>query len=194
MIASMITDRPERQQHDGCRRTSRVGRAGNRDAAVRFLQRGGVVHSIASHTDYVAVFLQDVDNVVFVFGEYLGEAVRFFDGLRQLRRLLILRIAQPGGIKDVRAHPQLAGCFLGNGQLVAGDHLDFHPHLPGARDGCFGLLARRIEHWQHANKLPLIFLIRSGYAQGTKAAVCKLIDGFLDGRFYFSGVGWTFPE
>ena len=107
----------------------------------------------------------------------------------RLRRLLILRIAQYGGIKDVRAHPQLAGSFLGNGQLIAGNHLDLHAHLPGARDGSFGLLAGRIEHWQHANKLPLVFLIRPGYAQGTEAACRKFIDGFLDGGLYLTDVG-----
>ena len=135
-----------RQEHDGRRCSSGVGRAGNRDATVRFLQRGGVIHPIAGHTDDVSVLLQDVDNVVFVFGEYLCEPVRFFDGLHRLRRLLILRIAQHGGIQDVRAHPQLAGCFLRYGQLVAGDHFDFDTHLPSACDGCLGLLARRIEH------------------------------------------------
>ena len=123
------------------------------------------------------------------FGEYLGEAVRFFDGLRRLRRLLLLVSPQYGGVQDVRAHPQFMSSFLRDGHLVAGDHFDVHAHLPGARDGRLGLLARRIEQGQHANKLPLVFLIRPGHAQGTEAACGKFIDGFLNGGFYFRGVG-----
>ena len=69
--------------------------------------------------------------------------------------VLILRIAQYGGIEDVRAHAQLLGSFLGDGDLVAGNHLDFHAHLPGARNGCLGLLARRIEQRQHAENCHL---------------------------------------
>ena len=50
---------------------------------------------------------------------------------------------------------------------------------------CF---AGRIEHWQHAHKLPLTFLIRPRHAQGTKAARRKVVDRFLDGRLYLAGV------
>ena len=71
-----------RQQHDGRRRTSRIRRAGNGDAAVRFLQRRSVVHAVAGHADDVAALLQNFHNVEFVFRKYLSEAVRFFDGLR----------------------------------------------------------------------------------------------------------------
>ena len=42
---------------------------------------------------------------------------------------------------------------------IASYHLDLHAHLPGAGDGCFGLVARRIEQWQNADKQPFIFLI-----------------------------------
>ncbi len=113
----------------------------------------------------MAALLQDIHNVELMFGEYLGETVRFFDGLRRLRRLVMLRVAQSAGIQDVRAQPQLPGSFSSDGQLIARNHLDLHAHLPGAGDGCFGLLARRIEQWQHANKLPLTFLICPRHAQ-----------------------------
>ena len=85
--------------------------------------------------------------------------------------------------------PSCRGSFSGDGDLIARNHLDVHAHLPGARDGCFGLLARRIEQWQHADKLPLAFLIRPGHAQGTEAARRKFVDGFLDGGLYLAGVG-----
>ena len=106
-----------RHQHDSRRRARRVRRARNGDAAVGLLQRGGVVHPVAGHADDVAALLQDIDDVEFVFGKHLGETVRFLDGLRQLRRLMTLRVAEAAGIENIRAHPQFLGGFLGDGQL-----------------------------------------------------------------------------
>ena len=85
--------------------------------------------------------------------------------------------------------PSCLGGFPGDGQLIARNHLDVHAHLPGARDGCLGLLARRIEQGQHANKLPLAFLIGPGHAQGTEAACRKFVDRLLDGGLYLTGIG-----
>ena len=80
--------------------------------------------------------------------------------------------------------PSCFDSLPGDGDLIARDHLDVHAHLPGAGDGCFGLLARRIEQRQHAGKLPLAFLIRAGHAQRAEAASGKFIDGFLDGGLH----------
>ena len=136
----------------------------------------------------MAVLLQDVDNVVLVFGEYLGEAVRFFDGLRRLRRSCSL---SPNPVASRMFVPS-PSCFAVSRAMANWSPvtiLTFTPICCGARDGCFGLLARRIEQRQHADKLPLIFLIRPGHAQGTEAAPRKFVDGFLDGGLYFAGVG-----
>ena len=92
-----------REQHDRCGSACRVCGAGDGDAAVGFLQRGCVVHTVAGHADDVAALLKNIDNVEFVLGEDLGEAVGLFDGLRHLRRLLLLGVAQSAGIQDVCA-------------------------------------------------------------------------------------------
>ncbi|MDA8171414.1 MAG: hypothetical protein M0Z48_06240 [Nitrospiraceae bacterium] len=94
--------------------------------------------------------LQDVYNVELVFGEHLGEAVRFLDGLRQLRRLVMLRIAEAAGIKDICSQTQFPGGFPGDGQLISRHHLYVYPHLPGGRDGCPGFFPGRVEKGQHA--------------------------------------------
>ena len=69
-------------------------RAGNGDAAVSFLQRGGVVHPVAGHADNVAALLQHVHDMELMFGEYLGETVGSFDGFRRLGRFVMLYVAQ----------------------------------------------------------------------------------------------------
>jgi hypothetical protein len=92
-------------QHDGRRRARRIRRTGNGDAAVSFLQRRCVIHPVAHHADDVAALLQDIHNVEFVFGEYLGEAIRLLDRLRKRRHLVTLRVTEAAGIEDIRAHP-----------------------------------------------------------------------------------------
>ncbi len=71
-----------RHQHDVGRSPRRVVRAGNGDAAVGLLKRGGVVHPIAGHADHVAALLQNIYDVELVFWEHLGESIRSFDGFR----------------------------------------------------------------------------------------------------------------
>ena len=178
-----------RKQHDRRRRAGRVCGAGNGDAAVGFLQCWGVVHTIASHANNVLALLQNIHDVEFVLGEYLGESVRLFDGLRHLRRLLLLRVTQCAGIQDVCAQSELFRGFPCDGNLIARNHLDVHAHLPGARDGRFGLLAGWVEQRQHADELPLALLICPGYAKGPVAASRKLIDSLLDGRLDLADVG-----
>ncbi len=82
-----------RQQHDGGRRARRVCRARNSDAAIGFLQRRSVVYAVAGHADDVAALLQDIHDMVFMFGENLRETVGLFDCFRGLRRLVMLYIA-----------------------------------------------------------------------------------------------------
>ena len=101
----------------------------------------------------------------------------------------MLRILQGGGIQDVRAQPQRSGHFLCDGDLIPRNHLEFHAHLPGVVDRCFGVRPRRIGHGQHAGKHPLAFLICPGHAQGTEAAAREFVDGFLDGGLYLREVG-----
>ena len=111
-----------------------------------------------------------------------------------LRRLVMLRVAEAAGIEDVRAQPQFPGGFPGDGQLIARHHLDVHAHLSGGRDGRLGLLARRIEQRQHAEKLPLAFLIRPRHAQRAEAARREFVDRLLDRGLDLRGIGRQFQD
>ena len=160
----MITDKPRREQYDRCGCPCGVCGAGDGDSTIGLLERGSVVDTIAGHAHDVAAALKNIDNVVLVFRKYLRESIGLFDGFLGLGRLLLLRVAQGAGIQNVSTQSELFRSLPGDGDLIASNHLDVHAHLPGARDGRFGLLARRIEQRQHAGKLPLAFLVGSGYA------------------------------
>jgi hypothetical protein len=63
-----------------------------------------------------------------VLGKHLGEAVGRFGAGGQV--VVVRRPAlaqQPIGVLDISAQPELAGDLPGNGQVVAGHHLDLMP-------------------------------------------------------------------
>ena len=70
---------PRGQQHDVGGRAGGVGGSGDGDAAVGLLQRGGVVDPVAGHPDDVVELLQDIDDVILVLGEDLGETISFLN-------------------------------------------------------------------------------------------------------------------
>ncbi len=95
-----------------------------------FFSAGRVVHAVAGHADDVAALLQHLDDVVLVLGEDLREAVGLLDRSD--------RAAPPrgawcrskhAGVENVGAQAELAGDLLGDGELVAGDHLDVDAQL-----------------------------------------------------------------
>ena len=81
------------------------------------------------------------------------------------RRLLMLLVAEAAGIKNICAHPQFLGGFLGDGQRIARHHLDLHAHLSRGRDGCLGIVPWRIEQGQHTKKLPFAVSLGPRHAQ-----------------------------
>ena len=72
--------------------------------------------------------------------------------------------------------PELLGGLLGDGQRVAGHHLDRDAHLPGGGDGRLGVVAWRVEQGQHAEELPVAVAVGSGHAERTKAAGGEVVD------------------
>ena len=110
------------------------------------------------------------------------------DGLGRRRGLLALDVAKAGGIENVAAHAERLGGLLGDGQRIARDHLDLHAHLTCRRDGCLGVLPRRVEQGQHAKKLPRALSLGPGHAQGAKTACGELVDGLVDVRLHLRGI------
>jgi len=88
---------------------------------------GSVVHAVARHPDNVAVLLEDFDNVVLIFGNT-------WQSRRRCRWTPPIALTVDLSIGNTVASRMLVPMpnwrdILGDGQLVAGDHFDFHAHL-----------------------------------------------------------------
>jgi hypothetical protein len=67
--------------------------------------------------------------------------------------------------------------------------LTFTPIFQRGRDGRLGIVARRIEQRQHAEKLPLPVSLGPRHAQRTKAARREFVDRLVDGGLHLRGIG-----
>ena len=67
-----------------------------------------------------------------------------------LRRLVVLCVAEAARVEDVRAETQSPCRLASDGDLIARDHLDTHAHLTRRCDRRLRLLTRRVEQWQDA--------------------------------------------
>src|SRR5277367_5287037 len=62
------------------------------------------------------------------------------------------------------------------------------PHLGRGRDGRFGIVTRRIEQRQHAEKLPFAVSVRAGHAKRPKTAGGEIVDRLVDCGLHLSGI------
>ena len=176
------------EQHNCCGCTGSVGGPGHRNAAVRLPQGRGVVDPVACHANDVAVLLQDVDNMVFVFREDLGETVGSFNGLGSCRTFSLLHLPQACGVEDVCTQTDFDGGFLRDGQGVSRHHLHFHAHLTGGGNGGRSVFARRVEQRQDAQEVPVTRGASAGHAQGPIPADGEVVDCCVSGGFHCGGV------
>ena len=76
-----------------------------------------------------------------------------------------------------------------------GDHLDLDAHLPRGGDGRLGVLPRRVEEGQHAEKLPLARSLRSRATPSErKPRAANSFDRPVDVGLHLPGVGRQFQD
>ncbi|KAJ6439395.1 LOW QUALITY PROTEIN: fungal specific transcription factor [Purpureocillium lavendulum] len=140
------------------RRLGRLRRALDGDAAVGLLERGRVVDAIAGHGGEMAALLQHLDDGVLVLGVDLGEAVGALD------KVVLDAAGEPAvdellRVVDLGAEGQHLARLLGDGDGVAGEHLDGHAQVRGLDDGLGRVLARGVEHGQQAEQDPVAVVL-----------------------------------
>ena len=101
----------------------------------------------------------------------------------------MLRVAQAAGIENVCAHPQFLGGFPAMASASPVTILIFTPICSRGRDGCLGVVPRRIEQRQHAKKLPFAVALGPRHAQRAKAARREFVDRLVDGGLHLAGIG-----
>ena len=179
-MASMMTDRPGRQQHDVGGRAGRVGGAGDRDAGVGLLQGRRVVHAVAGHADDVARAAAARRRCGTCAPGRPGRSRRpARSSSASWPASWCLVSPNSAGVEDVRAQAELPAISLAMATWSPVTILTSHAHLAGGLDRGLGVLARRIEQRQHAEELPLALRVGPGHAQRAEAPRGEVVDRLL---------------
>ena len=173
------------KEHNIGGRASGVGGTLDGDTSVGLLQRGSVVDTVTSHGNEVATLLENLDDVVLVLGEDLGETIGSLDEVVDLRAGHVTAATETEALSivDVGAETELArGLSLAIPDGVTSQHLDGETKTLSLVDGAAGVVAGRVRARHDTENLPEPALTTlAGNTERTEATGGELGDGVLGG-------------
>ncbi len=89
-------------------------------------------------------------------------------------------VLEAAGVENIGAEAELGGNLLGDGELVAGDHLDVDAELLGGGDHLLRIRPRRVVERQHAEELPGAVTGGLGDTQRAEAALGEFVGRLVD--------------
>lgn len=146
------------------------------DTSVSLLQRGSVVDTVTGHGNQVATLLQDLDDVVLVLGENLGETIRSLNEVVNLRagHVTTATKTQALSVVDVGTKTELAGSLTSDADGITGKHLDGQTQVLGLVDGAGGIVTGRVGAGHDTKDLPGTLATLTGNTKGTETTGSEL--------------------
>ncbi|RUS32167.1 hypothetical protein BC938DRAFT_476126 [Jimgerdemannia flammicorona] len=177
--ANAVDDRGQTggEQDDIGSGASSISAAVDSNTDVSLLKSGGIVDTVTSHTNKQTLVLEKLDDAVLVFGNDLGETISADTVLGDLL-LGLVGVDEVVGIEDDTAHTETTGNFLGNDELITGNHLDVDTEGITFADGLTRIGTRGVEKRDHTDKL-VLFLVTGDSAsdtEGTETTASESVD------------------
>lgn len=153
------------------------------NTGVGLLERWSVVDTVTSHGNEVATLLQDLDDVVLVLGEDLGETIGSLDEIVDVGsgHGTATTETETFSVVDVGSETELAGSFTGNTDGVTSQHLDGETEGLGFVDGLSGVVAWRIGARHDSEDLPGTFTALASNTERTETTGSEFGDLVLVG-------------
>jgi len=164
------------EEDDISSRASSIGSTLDSNTSIGLLERGSIVDTVTSHGNQVATLLQNLDDVVLVLGEHLGETISSLDEVVDLRARHVTATAetQTLSVVNVGTETKLAGSLTSNADGITSKHLDGQTERLGLVDGTGSVVARRVEAGHDTQDLPLALPTLAGNTQRTEATRSEL--------------------
>ncbi|TLD09389.1 uncharacterized protein PgNI_07616 [Pyricularia grisea] len=146
------------------------------NTSVSLLQRGSVIDTVTSHGNQVTTLLQDLDDVVLVLGENLGETVGSLNEVVNLRAGHVTAATKTKALSvvDVGTETELAGSLAGDANGITGKHLDGQTQVLGLVDGAGGIVAGRVRARHDTKNLPGTLATLARDTKGTETTGSEL--------------------
>ncbi|ROV95796.1 hypothetical protein VPNG_08757 [Cytospora leucostoma] len=144
------------KEHNVGSGTGSVGSTLNSDTGIGLLQRGSIVDTVTSHGNEVATLLEDLDDVVLVLGEDLGETIGSLDEVVHLGTGHVTAATETEtlSVVDVGTKTELAGSLTGDTNGVTSQHLDGQTQSLGLVDGLSSVVTRGVGAGHDTQDLP----------------------------------------
>jgi hypothetical protein len=126
------------------------------NTSIGLLERGGIVDTVTSHGNEVATLLQNLDDVVLVLGEHLGETIGSLDEVVHLRAGHVTAATETKALSvvDVGAETELARSLTSNADGITSKHLDGQTERLSLVDGAGSVVTRGVGAGHDAKNLP----------------------------------------
>lgn len=153
------------------------------NTGISLLQGGSIVDTVTGHGNEVTTLLENLDDVVLVLGEDLGESISGLDEIVDLGTGHVTTTAETEtlSVVDVGTETELAGGFTGDTDGITSQHLDGETESLGFVDGAGSIVTWGIRAGHDTEDLPLAFAALAGDTEGTETTGGELGDLVLVG-------------
>ena len=161
------------------------------NTSIGLLERGSIVDTVTSHGNEVTTLLKNLDDIVLVLGEDLGETIGSLDEIVDLGTGHVTTTTETEtlSIVDVGAETELARGFAGNTDGITSQHLDGETKALGFVNGAGGIVTRGVRAGHDAENLPRALTSLAGDTKRTETTGGELGDLVLVGLVDLLGDG-----
>lgn len=163
--------------------TGSIGSTLDSNTSVGLLQRGSIVDTVTSHGNEVATLLQNLDDVVLVLGENLGETISSLDEIVNLGTGHVTTATETEtlSIVDIGTETELARSLTSDTNGITSQHLDGETQSLSLVDGLGSVVTRGVGARHNSENLPRALTTLAGNTKGTETTGSELSNLVLVG-------------
>jgi hypothetical protein len=163
--------------------TGSIGSTLNGNTGIGLLEGGSIVDTVTSHGNEVATLLENLDDVVLVLGENLGETIGSLNEIVDLRsgHLTAAAKTKTFSVIDVGTETELAGGFTSNADGITSQHLNGQTESLGFVDSTGGIVTRGVRAGHDTENLPGAVTTLASNTERTETTGGKFSDLVLVG-------------
>jgi len=166
------------QENDIGGRAGSIGSTFDSNTSIGLLQGGGIVDTVTSHSNQVTTLLENLDDVVLVLGENLGETIGSLNEIVNLGtgHVTTTRKTKLLSVVDIGSKSELARSLTSNTNGITSQHLDGKTKALGFVNSLGGIVTRRVGARHNTENLPVAFTTLASNTEGTEPTSSKLSD------------------
>jgi hypothetical protein len=168
-------------------RSGSIGSTLDSNTSIGLLQRGSIVDTITSHGNEVTTLLKNLDDVVLVLGEDLGETIGSLNEIVNLRTGHVTTTAKTEALSvvDVGTKTELTRSLTGNTDSVTSKHLDGETKALGLVDSAGSVVSRGVRAGHDSEDLPSTLTSLASNTKRSETTCGELGDTVLIGSIDF---------